>query len=281
MIFWRTYNNQIHPIGEVEQLGFPIEDPSYIPDDYLEGQKFIILRTCFGVGDWGIISSFPRKLKEKYPNCTVLLPSPTLLQNMFGEFKSNWSSWDNPFNVVKTIFLNNPYVDGYVDNFEGDIFNDHYRIYKQDEDTPLLEQILRFWQFDSFDNIEPEIYWTDEEIKLGDRIISEHCDGEFGTLLISNRYENEGKELIQSKIDEFDLPMFYWLNNPNVEFTFKKALDLRHIDIRIQMYIKSRAKYNIGNQTGVNDTIANYAPTYTVPRGKLGSNFIKSEIYLR
>ena len=30
-----------------------------------------------------------------------------------------------------------------------------------------------------------------------------------------------------------------------------------------------------------NDTIANYAPTYTVPRGKLGSNFIKSEIYLR
>ena len=50
MIFWRTYNNQIHPIGEVEQLGFPIEDPSYIPDDYLEGQKFIILRTCFGVG---------------------------------------------------------------------------------------------------------------------------------------------------------------------------------------------------------------------------------------
>ena len=73
MIFWRTYNNQIHPIGEVEQLGFPIEDPSYIPDDYLEGQKFIILRTCFGVGDWGIISSFPRKLKEKYPNCTVLL----------------------------------------------------------------------------------------------------------------------------------------------------------------------------------------------------------------
>jgi hypothetical protein len=75
--------------------------------------------------------------------------------------------------------------------------------------------------------------------------------------------------------------MFYWLNNPNVEFTFKKALDLRHIDIRIQMYIKSRAKYNIGNQTGVNDTIANYAPTYTVPRGKLGSNFIKSEIYLR
>jgi SAM-dependent methyltransferase len=30
----------------------------------------------------------------------------------------------------------------------------------------------------------------------------------------------------------------------------------------------------------MNDTIANYAPTFTIPRGKLGSNFIRSEKYM-
>lgn len=280
MIFWRTYNNQLHPVGEVEQLGFPIEDPSYIPDDYLEKQKFIILRTCFGVGDWGIISSFPRKLKEKYPNCTVLLPSPTLLQNMFGDFKTNWSSWENPFNVVETIFLNNPYVDGYVDSFEGDIFNDHYRIY-DNNDEPLLEQILRFWQFDNFDNIEPEIYFNNEEKLLGDQIIKEHCDGEFGTLLISNRFDGKGIEKIQQKINEYDLPMFYWTKSTDVGLNFRKALDMRHVKTRIQLYIKTKAKFNVGNQTGVNDTIANYAPTFTLPRGDLNSNYIRSQKYFK
>jgi len=279
-LFWRTYNNQLFNTGEVTQLGFPISSPSYIPDEYLQQENFIILRTCFGLGDWGIISAMPRKLKEKYPNCKVWIPSPKLLRDMFVQLEQNWSSWLDPFQVVHTIFDNNPYVDGFIDSFDGDIFNDHYRIYKEDEDTPLLEQMLRFWQFNNFENIEPEIYWTEKEKTFAKNIINDHCKGEFGTLLISNRYKNEGLELIQQKIDEYDLPMFYWTSTQHSGFKFKKALDMRHIDIRIQMFIKSLAKFNVGNQTGVNDTIANYAPTYTIPRGKLGSNYIKSEIYL-
>ena len=110
------------------------------------------------------------------------------------------------------------------------------------------------------------------------QIIKEHCDGKFGTLLISNRYKGEGKELIQQKLDEYNLPMFYWTSTQ--DFNFKKALDLIHVSIRIQLCIKTLAVFNIGNQTGVNDTIAKYTPTYTVPRGKLGSNYIKSEIYI-
>ena len=74
--------------------------------------------------------------------------------------------------------------------------------------------------------------------------------------------------------------MFYWTSTPNSGFKFQKALDLRHVDTRIQLCIKTLATFNIGNQTGVNDTIANYAPTYTVPRGDVGSNYIKSEIYI-
>ena len=69
--FWRTYNNQLFDVGEVDQLGFHISDASYIPDEYLNAQNFVILRTCFGVGDWGIISAMPRKLKERYPDCKV------------------------------------------------------------------------------------------------------------------------------------------------------------------------------------------------------------------
>ena len=282
MIFWRTYNNKLYPTQEVSKLGFSIDDPSYIPDEYLKQENFIILRTCHGLGDWGIISAFPRKLKEKYPNCKVWIPSPKLLKEMFSELEQNWSSWSDPFKVVNTIFDNNPYIDGFIDSFEGDVFNDHYRIYSKETKTPLLEQMLKFWQFDNFDNIEPEIHFTDKEISLSKSIINKHCwtKEKFGTLLISNRYEGEGKELIQQKLDEYNLPMFYWTSTPNSGFKFKKALDLRHVDTRIQLCIKTLATFNIGNQTGVNDTIANYAPTYTVPRGDVGSNYIKSEIYI-
>ena len=280
MIFFRTYNNKLFSVGEVNKLGFSIDNPSYIPDDYLNQQNFTILRTCHGLGDWGIISSFPRKLKEKYPKCKVWIPSPKLLKKMFSILEKNWSSWDDPFQVVHTIFDNNPYVDGFIDSFEGDIYNDHYRIYNKESKIPLLEQMLKFWQFNNFKDIDPELYFTNDEKELAQKIIKEHCNGNFGTLLISNRYEGEGKDLIQQKIDEYDLPMFYWTSTPDSGFKFKKALDLRHVDTRIQLCIKTLAIFNVGNQTGVNDTIANYAPTYTVPRGKLGSNYVKSEIYL-
>ena len=56
--------------------------------------------------------------------------------------------------------------------------------------------------------------------------------------------------------------MFYWTSEQDSGFKFKKALDLRNINPRIQLYIKSVAKFNVGNQSGMNDTIANYAPTY-------------------
>jgi len=280
MIFWRTYGNSVYPVQEVDKLGFPAQDPSFIPDEYLEAKNFIILRTCFGVGDWGIISAFPRKLKEKYPDCKVWIPSPKLLREMFGQLEKNWSSWEDPFQVVHTVFDNNPYVDGFIDSFEEDVFNDHYRIYS-DEPAPLMEEMLRFWQFQHpIVDIEPELYFSEEEKKFGDNIIKDHCNGEFGTLLISNRFDGVGIEKIQRKIDEYDLPMFYWTKTPDVGLKFKKCLDLRHISTRIQLYIKTQARFNVGNQTGVNDTVANHAPTFTVARPNLGSNIIRSQFYL-
>ena len=45
MIFWRTYNNKVFSIQQVDKLGFSINDPSYIPDEYLNQENFTILRT--------------------------------------------------------------------------------------------------------------------------------------------------------------------------------------------------------------------------------------------
>ena len=110
MIFWRIVDNQLHPVHETDNLGFEELEGLRIPDEYLENQEFVVMRTCHGVGDWGIMSAMPRLLKEKYPNCKVYIPSSKLLEKMFGKATA-WSWWDNPYKNVNAIFDNNPYVD--------------------------------------------------------------------------------------------------------------------------------------------------------------------------
>ena len=63
--------------------------------------------------------------------------------------------------------------------------------------------------------------------------------------------------------------------------TINKALDMRHIDLRVQLYIKSKALVNIGNQCGTNHFAARYSKVYEVQRQfPLGGNFVRGEIYL-
>ena len=146
MIFWRIVDNQLHPVQETDNLGFEESEGLRIPDEYLDTREFVVMRTAHGIGDWGIISAMPRLLKEKYSNCKVYLPSSKLLKKLFSEYEKNWSIWNAPFENVNTIFDNNPYVDGYKDDVEGEIFHDHYRIYDKDNvDIPLVEQMLKFW----------------------------------------------------------------------------------------------------------------------------------------
>ena len=85
MVFWRIYNNNLYSIEDTENLGFNIKDPSFIPDEYLDKQEFVVLRTAFGIGDQGIISSMPRLLKQKYPNCKVYIPSLKLLEKLLNK----------------------------------------------------------------------------------------------------------------------------------------------------------------------------------------------------
>lgn len=283
MVFWRIIENRLFAISNVNKLGFDIKDGYYIPDEYIQTRDFSILRTCFGVGDWGIISAMPRKLKQKFPDCSISIPSEIFLKNVFGGMESNWSSWDNPYKIAEIIFKNNPYIDSVFDYNYEEIYHDHYRVYTEEVNEPLIKQMLRFWQFteEELNDITPEIYWDDDEKKFAQNIIDYHTpNNKFGTLLISNRFDGKDINKIQDIIDKYDLPLYYWLSNPNIDLKFKRALDLRHVDIRIQMYIKSKAVFNVGNQNGVNDTISSYAPTYTLPRGELGSNYLPNQIYI-
>jgi hypothetical protein len=290
MIFWRIVDNQLNPIKETDNLGFEKSEGLRIPDEYLDNQEFMVMRTCHGIGDWGIISAMPRLLKEKYPDCKVYVPTKKLLKKLY----------DQDHNNVYVIFDNNPYVDEFVDEIDGEVFHDHYRIYDNDNtDISLVKQMLEFWQFteEEMSDSQPEMYWSDEEKKLGDTIIHEAADdSEFGCLLISDRFGQNGDKVFDDdirkkeihKLMEFlffnQLPYFYWTHKPIQELPFNcidKLLDLRHIDLRIQLYIRSKAKFNIGNQCGLTQTIARYSKCYTSQRQyPIGSNIIDGEIYL-
>ena len=291
MIFWRILDNKLYSIGETNKLGFEESEGLRIPDEYLEQQEFTIMRTCFGIGDWGILTAMPRLLKQKYPNCKIYLPSEKLLEELFGEIQRGSNapqSWDSPFKTCLSVFDNNPYIDGYKDKIEGEIFHDHYRIYSDTTlAVPLVEQILKFWQFEEneYKDSSPDLYFSPEEIELGNKIIKEHVgDKEFGALLISNRYDFTQDKIICDLLKENKLPYFYFTPKPidKTDFNFiKKALDLRHIPIRIQLYIKSKAKINISNQCGVSDMIARYSNSYVIQRQfPQKHNFIKGVTYL-
>jgi len=288
MIFWRIIDNKLHAIKDTENLGFEESEGLRIPDEYLKQKKFMILRASDGIGDWGIISAIPRLLKEKYPDCKVLVPSKTYLKNLFGK----------DHNKVHVIFNNNPYVDEFVDEVNGEVFHDHYRIYDKDNtDVPLAKQILKFWQFneEEMNDCQPEMYWSDEEKEFGDKIINRYVDGDFGFLLVSKRfgtqfgkhhqesYDKDTKVMTQVLKDN-PLPYFYWTHKPlrKTEFSFiNSVLDMRNIDLRIQLYIKSKAKINLANQCGVNHSIVRYSECYESQRQfPISHNFISGVNYI-
>ena len=287
MIFWRIVDNNVYDVEETDTLGFEKSDGLVIPDEYLERKEFMVMRTAHGIGDWGIISAMPRLLKQKYPDCKVYVPSIDFLEKLFVKYYPDWNPWNSKFHNVETVFKNNPYVDDFVDNYDGEIFHDHYRIYDKDNlDIPLVEQMLKFWQFNDKEYVDsqPEMYWSDKEKDLGDAIIKEYIgENDFGCLLISDRYDYTMDKLIIEKIDK-KLKHFYWTERPieQTEFDFiDKALDMRHMPIRVQLYIKSKAKYNVGNQCGTTQIVTRYSDVHSVQRQfPIAHNFVRGESYL-
>jgi hypothetical protein len=289
MIFWRILDNKVYSIKETNNLGFEKSEGLRIPDDYLNEQKFVVMRTAHGIGDWGIISAMPRLLKQKYPNCKVYVPTRNMIGKLLGVYHNN----------SHIVFDNNPYIDEFIDKIEGEIFHDHYRIYDNDNiDTPLLKQILEFWHFsdEEMRDCQPEMYWSNEEKELGDAIIKEYVgDKEFGCLLISDRFGTQmgkhhqesfdkDRQVMTNVLKDNDVPYFYWSSKPLSETPFNfidKVFDMRHVNLRVQLYIKSKAKLNIANQCGTNHLIVRYSDSYeSVRQYPLGMNFVEEVNYI-
>ena len=295
MIFWRVVDNKLYSVGKVNRLGFEESEGLRIPDEYLDKQQFMIMRGAHGIGDLGIISAMPRLIKEKYPDSMVYVPSQLFLENLFGN-QSNGSTWSNPYENVHNVFSNNPFVDGVKDYMIGEVFHDHYRVYNKDKkDIPLVKQMLKFWQFEESEYVDclPELYFSDEEKKLGDTIIKEKFgENDFGGLLITNRFESRGgkydeetnRKLINLLLEKCsDLPFVYWTyKNPNeLPISFKQGLDMRHIPTRIQMYIRTKAKLNIGTHCGFLDCISRYSKVFQIQRVfPLNQNVVENEFYV-
>jgi hypothetical protein len=293
-IFWRINSEKLTPLFETPTLGFPEEDPSFIPDEYLEAGEFIIFRTCHSIGDWGIISAMPKLLKTKYPNCKVYIPSANLLQRMFSGF-TNWNHWSNPFANVEVVFKHNPFVDGFIDNINAEVFHDHYRVYDLNKpETSLIVQMMKFWQLteEEYADHLPELYFSKEEKEVGDSVIQSYIGhNNYGTLLLTNTvqeyYSDETNRLLLDRLQEYkELVFFYYGAKPIEDTIFKelKTIDFKtlKLPIRVQLYLKTKALVNIGYQSGVNDSICRYSKVICTPStAHLGADYLKAIEYIR
>lgn len=281
MIFLNEY---FQSIAEVSKLGFPNTSDIRIPNEYLDNQKFILFRTCHSYGDWVLISAIPRLLKQKYPNCIVVIPSPKCISNYFSP--NNWHhKHENPFNNVIEIFKNNPYVDGMIDELpEGmPVYHDHFRIYDENNSSiPISRQMLKFWGFtdEEMEDCQPELYWDDEEITSGNSIIKKlFGSDEFGFLYIDDTFFyhinldkdaiNLKRSLIQREMNKYNLPWLYYSGNDafiyNTNSMCINVKDLK-ISLRVQNYIKSKSKVVIGHQGGYGtDCMPRYTDCYVIP----------------
>ena len=80
------------------------------------------------------------------------------------------------------------------------------------------------------------------------------------------------------------MPYFYWTYKPisDIGFNFiNGVLDMHNMDLRMQLYIKSKAKLNISNQCGTNQMVARYSDCYEIQRQfPIAHNLVKGETYL-
>ena len=155
--------------------------------------------------------------------------------------------------------------------------------------------MLKFWQFEDNDyqDYYPELYFSDEEREIGDNIISRFAgESDFGGLLITSRFEISGgrydeesnKMLMNALLEKCgDLPFFYWTYKSTKELpiSFNKCLNMRNVPTRVQLYIRTKAKLNIGTHCGFLDCVSRYSKAFQIQRVfPLNQNIIEAEHYV-
>ena len=295
MIYWRIINDQLINCHETSKLGFPSEQgsPLNIPKNY-DG-PIVFTRCCFSIGDWGIISGLPYALKQLYPKSQILVPNADWIYKVFKHlFDQGWGKtiWNEPWYNPEVILKGNPYIDGFfgVGQIEGEVITDHQRVYSKDEE-PLVEQMLRLFgateqEILSIDS-RPQLFFTEEEKELGDKIISSYIKGiKFGTILLSSSIpslpypwnKNIEKGILEELKQYSNLEFFYYCQGDfsRTDFNFIKGINIEKLNIplRVQLYIKTKAEINIGYQSGINDSVGTRHTKITTatPYDNIGSN---------
>ena len=273
--FFRIFDNKLYGIQR-ENIGFSVNDAMYIPDEYLENKKFMVMRTCHGIGDWVLLSGMPRLLKEKYSDCKVYVPSSVMLKKIFGEMLNNWGYGTfDASKISEIVFESNPYVDGFVDEIDGEIFHDHYKIFDESNDkVPLLKQMLMFWQFkdDEMLDTTPDFYPNENEKEWIKRFTQRWELDKYSYISVSSTYENTSdSNILIEQIKRKDFGDMKWLYYGEVPLdksplNFLDAVEIKELNlsIREQQYLKVNAKYNFGNETGMNLWTPKYSETYVI-----------------
>ena len=273
--FFRIFDNKLYGIQR-ENIGFSVNDAMYIPDEYLENKKFMVMRTCHGIGDWVLLSGMPRLLKEKYSDCKVYVPSSVMLKKIFGEMLNNWGYGTfDASKISEIVFESNPYVDGFVDESDGEIFHDHYKIFDESNDkVPLLKQMLMFWQFkdDEMLDTTPDFYPNENEKEWIKRFTQRWELDKYSYISVSSTFENTSdSNILIEQIKRKDFGDMKWLYYGEVPLdksplNFLDAVEIKELNlsIREQQYLKVNAKYNFGNETGMNLWTPKYSETYVI-----------------
>ena len=273
--FFRITNNKVYAIQR-EHLGFPSNNPAYIPDDYLSNKEFVIMRTCHGIGDWCIISAIPRLLKQKYSDCKVYIPSNKMLKTLFGDMLNNWGYGTfDASTISKVVFENNPYVDDFIDEYGGEVFHDHYKIFDINKDeVPLTEQMMRFWQLKDEEMVDttPDFYPTKKEEEFKIKFNLEYELDNYSYISVSSTFETTSNaKLLIDKIKEKDTDNMKWLYYGEVplkesKLSFLNGIEIKpmNLTIREQQTLKINANYNFGNETGMNLWTPKYSKTYVI-----------------
>ncbi len=290
MIQLKIHKDKVINDGDVNKLGIPVDDVvTVFPNDLYDGW-FPFTRMCFSLGDWAIISGLPEALKSKYPHLKFALPSRNYLEKIFGMVIGQWKYGNNnPLDYIDDIFKNNPYVYHRFEPGDFDIvFTDHDRAYTNDINIPLTEQILARFGYtqDEIINADcrPNLYFDENENPNPD------IKDEYGCLLFASRIDKlkgrwDDKNLIKEARKYKDTPVYYYsefdLDDTEWGELFPVRYDLSKLSIREQLVIKSRAKFNIGYQAGINDAVSRHSNNIILtPYDNVKENIIRNVKYI-
>ena len=294
MIQFKIHKDKVINAGDVDKLGIPANKVEPVFPNKLYDGWFPFTRMCFSLGDWAIISGLPEALKTKYPHLKFALPSRNYLEKTFGMVIDQWKYGNyNPLDYIDYIFKNNPHIDYRFEPGDFDvIFTDHDRAYTDDINIPLVEQILLRFGFTQDEvkkyNSKPNLYFEHKEYLNLDIEMYE----DYGCLLFASRIKKlkgrwDDKHLLKEARKYKDTPVYYYSEFDLKGTEWDKLFPIRYnfdelsFDLRQQMLIKSRAKFNMGYQAGINDAVSRHSDNIILtPYDNVKENIIRNVKYL-